>query len=220
MTDTPNEAADEKNWRRHGSRYRARRRAVDILFEAEARDLDPVAVVEDRVQLSRQADSAVAPVADYTRQIVAGAAEELDTIDEAIERYLAETWELDRLPAVDRAILRVSVWEILFNPDVDSPVAVVEGVELASQYGNDVAAPYIHAVLDDVAQSTSDLNPMAAAETGTEPAAEAVAEPIADSESDPEFTPEDPSVDAEPRPASAADPGPGPSRTTEDPDIS
>lgn len=216
MTDTPNEAADEQNWRRHGSRYRARRRAVDILFEAEARDLDPVAVVEDRVQLSRQADSAVAPVADYTRQIVAGAAEELDTIDEAIERYLAETWELDRLPAVDRAILRVAVWEILFNPKVDSPVAVVEGVELASQYGNDVAAPYIHAVLDDVAQSTSDLHPLATAEAD----ADAVAEPIADSESDPEFTPEDPTVDAEPRPASAADPGPGPSRTTEDPDIS
>ena len=216
MTDTPNEAADEQNWRRHGSRYRARRRAVDILFEAEARDLDPVAVVEDRVQLSRQADSAVAPVADYTRQIVAGAAEELDTIDEAIERYLAETWELDRLPAVDRAILRVAVWEILFNPEVDSPVAVVEGVELASQYGNDVAAPYIHAVLDDVAQSTSDLHPLATAEAD----ADAVAEPIADSESDPEFTPEDPTVDAEPRPASAANPGPGPSRTTEDPDIS
>jgi len=216
VTDTPNEAADEQNWRRHGSRYRARRRAVDILFEAEARDLDPVAVVEDRVQLSRQADSAVAPVADYTRQIVAGAAEELDTIDEAIERYLAETWELDRLPAVDRAILRVAVWEILFNPEVDSPVAVVEGVELASQYGNDVAAPYIHAVLDDVAQSTSDLHPLATAEAD----ADAVAEPIADSESDPEFTPEDPTVDAEPRPASAADPGPGPSRTTEDPDIS
>jgi len=216
VTDTPNEAADEQNWRRHGSRYRARRRAVDILFEAEARDLDPVAVVEDRVQLSRQADSAVAPVADYTRQIVAGAAEELDTIDEAIERYLAETWELDRLPAVDRAILRVAVWEILFNPEVDSPVAVVEGVELASQYGNDVAAPYIHAVLDDVAQSTSDLHPLATAEAD----ADAVAEPIADSESDPEFTPEDPTVDAEPRPASAANPGPGPSRTTEDPDIS
>jgi len=216
VTDPPNEAADEQNWRRHGSRYRARRRAVDILFEAEARDLDPVAVVEDRVQLSRQADSAVAPVADYTRQIVAGAAEELDTIDEAIERYLAETWELDRLPAVDRAILRVAVWEILFNPEVDSPVAVVEGVELASQYGNDVAAPYIHAVLDDVAQSTSDLHPLATAEAD----ADAVAEPIADSESDPEFTPEDPTVDAEPRPASAADPGPGPSRTTEDPDIS
>jgi len=216
VTDTPNEAADEQNWRRHGSRYRSRRRAVDILFEAEARDLDPVAVVEDRVQLSRQADSAVAPVADYTRQIVAGAAEELDTIDEAIERYLAETWELDRLPAVDRAILRVAVWEILFNPEVDSPVAVVEGVELASQYGNDVAAPYIHAVLDDVAQSTSDLHPLATAEAD----ADAVAEPIADSESDPEFTPEDPTVDAEPRPASAADPGPGPSRTTEDPDIS
>ena len=152
---------DERNWRRHGARYRARRRAVDILFEAEARDIDPVAVVEDRIELARVDLHGVAPIASYTRDIVTGAAEQLDTIDETIERYLAETWELNRLPAVDRAILRVGVWEILFNPEVDGATAVVEGVELASQYGSDVAAPYIHAVLDDVVQAGSELNPFA-----------------------------------------------------------
>ncbi|RNE49236.1 transcription antitermination factor NusB [Corynebacterium alimapuense] len=151
---------EDKYWRRHGARYRARRRAVDILFEAEARDIDPVAVVEDRISLSTQRDAAVAPVADYTRVIIAGAAAELDGIDEMIERFLATDWELYRLPAVDRAILRVAVWEILHNPEVDSAVAVVEGVELASQYGNDVASPYIHAVLDDVAQTLAADNPM------------------------------------------------------------
>lgn len=168
MSDTKDQPADrvgeereedERNWRRHGARYRARRRAVDILFEAEARDIDPVAVVEDRIELARVDVHGVAPVASYTRDIVTGAAEQLDTIDETIERYLAETWELNRLPAVDRAILRVGVWEILFNPEVDGPTAVVEGVELASQYGSDVAAPYIHAVLDDVVQAASELNP-------------------------------------------------------------
>lgn len=201
MTDTP----EETNWRRHGARYRARRRAVDILFEAEARDIDPVAIVEDRVALSRDPDNSVAPIADYTRQIVNGAAEQLDTIDETIERYLADTWELNRLPAVDRAILRVGVWEILFNPEVDGAVAVVEGVELASQYGNDVAAPYIHAVLDDVVQAGAADNPFV--------------EPVSDPESDPQFTPHEPGLDAEPRHASAADPGPGPVRKHDHPDV-
>lgn len=206
---TPSPDNGERNWRRHGARYRARRRAVDILFEAEARNIDPVAIVQDRVELARLPANAVAPVAEYTRALVTGAAEQLDTIDETIERYLSDTWELNRLPAVDRAILRVGVWEILFNPEVDGATAVVEGVELASQYGSDVAAPYIHAVLDDVVQAGSDLNPFG------EPAVE----PIADADADPEFAPEDPTVDAEPRPASAADPGPGPTRSEDSADV-
>lgn len=211
MTDTTDqprlgeEQDDDRHWRRHGARYRARRRAVDILFEAEARDIDPVAVVEDRIELARVDVHGVAPIASYTRDIIAGAAEQLDTIDETIERYLAEDWELNRLPAVDRAILRVGVWEILYNPDVDGATSVVEGVELASQYGSDVAAPYIHAVLDDVVQAGSELNPFG--------------EPVVDADADPEFTPDEPGVDAEPRPSSAADPGPGPTRSPDSPDV-
>ena len=82
------------DYKRHGARYRARRRAVDMLFEAETRDIDPVAIVEDRTELSRNPLNAVAPVADYTREIVAGAAEKLDDLDDAIERSLSEDWEL------------------------------------------------------------------------------------------------------------------------------
>ncbi len=151
----------EINYKRHTARYRARRRAADILFEAESRDVDPVSIVEDRIALARDESNGVAPIAEYTSQIVRGAAEELDAIDEAISRYLSEDWEFYRLPAVDRAIMRVSVWELLFNPDVPVATAVVEGVELASQYSTDQAAPYIHAVLDDIAQSRSADNPMA-----------------------------------------------------------
>ena len=58
------------DYKRHGARYRARRRAVDILFEAETRDIDPVAIVEDRVELSLDPKNAVAPIADYTRETV------------------------------------------------------------------------------------------------------------------------------------------------------
>lgn len=161
-----------KNWRRHGKRYRARRRAVDILFEAEARDFDPVAIVDERVQLAAQPEPQVAPVAEYTRTIVTGAATELDRIDETIARYLSEDWQLDRLPAVDRAILRMSTWELLYNPDVPKGTAVVEGVELASEYSNDVAAPYIHAVLDDVAEIVEQLREEIAGEAAPAEAAE------------------------------------------------
>ncbi|WP_018295601.1 transcription antitermination factor NusB [Corynebacterium lubricantis] len=154
MSETT-ETRDQKeprNPKRHGTRYRARRRAVDILFEAEARDLDPVAIVEDRVQLAKNPDNQVAPVNEYTRALVSGTAEKLDDIDDVIERFLSQDWELGRLPAVDRAILRVASWEIMFNDDVDGPISVVEGVEMASEYSGSQAAPYIHAVLDDVVQ--------------------------------------------------------------------
>lgn len=150
---------DTRDFKRRGQRYRARRRAVDILFEAEARDVDPVAIVDDRVQLARDPENQVAPVNEYTRTLVTGAAEKLDEIDDAIERFLSVDWELGRLPAVDRAILRVAAWEILFNDEVDGPVSVVEGVEMAAEYSGNQAPPYIHAVLDDIVQSHADNAP-------------------------------------------------------------
>lgn len=147
--------------RRHGARYRARRRAADIMYEAENRDVDPVAIVEDRIKLARENEHNVAPIAEYTKVLVTGVAEELDTIDTTIERFLSEDWELYRIPAVDRAIMRVAVWELLFNPEeIDLATAVTEGVELASEYSTDAAAPYINAVLDDVAHFRSEDNPM------------------------------------------------------------
>nr|WP_275434218.1 transcription antitermination factor NusB [Corynebacterium kefirresidentii] len=168
MAVSDNTPKRDINYKRHTARYRARRRAADILYEAENRDIDPVAIVEDRIALAREDRNAVAPIAEYTKVIIKGAAEELDVIDETISRYLSEDWELHRIPAVDRAILRVSVWELLFNPDIPTATAVVEGVEIASQYSNEQAAPYIHAVLDDVAQSRSAESPMSAEHQGLE----------------------------------------------------
>ena len=143
------------DYKRHGARYRARRRAVDILFEAETRDLDPVAIVEDRAALAQDPANAVAPIADYTREIIAGAAENLDEIDDSIERFLSENWELNRIPAVDRAILRVATWEILYNDDVAPPISIANAMEMSTEYAGDNASPYIHAVLDDIIQANS-----------------------------------------------------------------
>lgn len=149
------------DYKRHGARYRARRRAVDILFEAETRDVDPVEIVEDRAELSRNPQNSVAPVADYTRQIISGAAEQLDDLDDAIERYLVDDWELFRLPAVDRQILRVCAWEIMYNEDVDAPISIKEGVEMAAEYSGAAASPYINVVLDGIAQRGAPEAPFA-----------------------------------------------------------
>ncbi|WP_115684543.1 transcription antitermination factor NusB [Corynebacterium senegalense] len=164
------------DYKRHGARYRARRRAVDILFEAETRDMDPVAIVEDRTELSKDPQNAVAPVAEYTRQIIAGAAEQLDDIDDAIERFLSENWEIDRLPAVDRQILRVATWEILFNDEVEPPIAIANALEMATAYADNSAPPYIHAVLDDIIQWSSADAP--ATEPSTEPEAAREPDPV------------------------------------------
>lgn len=163
-------------FKRRGARYKARRRAVDILFEAEARDVDPIAVIEDRVELARLPEPPVAPVAPYTQEIVRGVAFELDRIDETIARFLAEDWTLPRIPAVDRAILRVSTWELLFNAEVPRKTAVVEGIELASEYSTDVAPPYINAVLDDIMNHADDSTAEITAEEPTEDSQEDIAE--------------------------------------------
>lgn len=146
-----------KSYRRHGSRYKARRRGVDILYEAESRDVDPVAIVYDRVELSSDNANQVAPVSPYTQQIVAGVAEELDQIDEVISTYLSTDWELHRISAVDRAILRVAVWELIFNEEVPLKTVLSEAVELAAQYSGAKAPAYINAVLDSAVKDIDEL---------------------------------------------------------------
>lgn len=154
------------DYKRHGARYRARRRAVDILFEAETRDIDPVAIVEDRAELARDPQNAVAPIADYTREIILGVAETLDDLDDHIERFLDRDWELHRLPAVDRQILRVATWEILFNDEVPPAIAIANALEMATEYSGNQAPPYIHAMLDGITQAQSPDAPGDAAAEG------------------------------------------------------
>lgn len=157
------DSGKEVNYKRRGARYRARRRAVDLLFEAEQRGVDPAALIDERLELARDDESGVAPIAEYAEEIVRGVALEMVGIDSTIASYLAPEWPLHRLPAVDRAILRVGTWELFHNPDVPPRVAVVEGVELASEYSTDVAPPYINAVLDAEADIADQARMAAAA---------------------------------------------------------
>ncbi|WP_026342897.1 transcription antitermination factor NusB [Nocardia sp. BMG111209] len=160
MADHP--GGDRKSpHKKLGARHKARRRAVDLLFEAEARDVDPADLIDDRVQLSAKDDS-VAPVNPYTRTLVEGVADDLDRVDGAIESYLQD-WTLPRLPAVDRAILRVAVWELFHAADVPPVVAVDEAVELAKELSTDDSPGFVNGVLGRVVEVAPQVRAAAAA---------------------------------------------------------
>ncbi|MDJ0395524.1 transcription antitermination factor NusB [Rhodococcus sp. G-MC3] len=151
-TDTP---------KKLGARHKARKRAVDFLFEAEARDADPVDLAKERIELARGDDS-IAPVSEYTETLVVGVAENLDRLDSVISDHLND-WTLRRLPAVDRAILRVAVWELFHAIDVPPVVAVDEAVELAKQLSTDDSPSFVNGVLGQIVLVAPQVRAAAAA---------------------------------------------------------
>lgn len=144
-----------------GARHKARKRAVDFLFEAEARNVDPVNLAAERIELAR-ADDTIAPVSDYTSTLVEGVAENLDRLDGVIADHLKD-WTLTRLPAVDRAILRVAVWELFHATDVPPVVAVDEAVELAKQLSTDDSPGFVNGVLGQIVLVAPQVRAAAAA---------------------------------------------------------
>jgi N utilization substance protein B len=142
-------------------RHQARKRAVDLLFEAEARGLTPAEIVDVRTALAA-ANSEVAPLHPYTAAAARGVGEHLAHIDDLISSHL-QGWTLDRLPAVDRAILRVAVWELLYAEDVPEPVAVDEAVELAKGLSTDDSPGFVNGVLGQVMLVTPQIRAAARA---------------------------------------------------------
>ncbi|MFF0544281.1 transcription antitermination factor NusB [Nocardia thailandica] len=161
-------AEDQKgSFKKLGARHKARRRAVDLLFEAEARDVDVSDLLAERAELATR-DQAVAPVHAYTHTLVEGVADNLDRVDGTIESYLQD-WTLSRLPAVDRAILRVAVWELFHATDVPPVVAVDEAVELAKELSTDDSPSFVNGVLGQVVQVAPQVRAAAAATRAPRP---------------------------------------------------
>jgi N utilization substance protein B len=125
-----------------GARTKARKRALDVLFEAEQRHLDPITLLADRV--AEPGTEAALP--QYSADIVEGVIDRLDRIDELLETYSHE-WSLDRMPAVDRALLRIGTWEILFNDEVPDAVAIDEAVELSRSLSTDDSPVFVNGLL-------------------------------------------------------------------------
>jgi N utilization substance protein B len=121
------------------ARTKARKRAVDVLYEADVRGRDVLSVLADRMETPP-------PVPEHTIRLVEGVAEHSARIDALIEAH-ASNWSLDRLPDVDRAILRMAVFELLWADDVPDVVVIDEAVELAKALSTDDSPAYVNGVL-------------------------------------------------------------------------
>ena len=127
------------------ARTKARKRALDILFQSDVRG-DEIATI-----LAAEAKRAANEPAReaswlYAREIVDGIIDNREEIDEQITTF-AKDWSLARMPAVDRALLRIASWEILFNDEVPTAVAIDEAVELAKELSTEDSGAFVHGVL-------------------------------------------------------------------------
>src|ERR1700712_436727 len=146
-------------------RHQARKRAVDLLFEAEARGLTAAEIADGRNTLA-EGDDEVSTLNPYTVTVARGVTEHAAHIDDLISAHL-QGWTLERLPAVDRAVLRVAVWELLHADDVPGPVAVDEAVELAKSLSTDESPGFVNGVLGQVMLVTPQIRAAAAAVRST-----------------------------------------------------
>ncbi|MCC8247293.1 transcription antitermination factor NusB [Saccharothrix luteola] len=128
-----------------GARSKARKRALDVLYEADLRGTDPVTLLADRV-----GSTDVPPVNDYTIVLVEGVTAHRARIDDLISEH-AEGWTLQRMPAVDRAVLRIGLYELLWAADVPDAVAIDEAVELAKGLSTDDSPRFVNGVLGRIA---------------------------------------------------------------------
>ena len=135
------------------ARRKARKRALDVLYEADLRDLPPTEVM--RTYLERIEKPHPDHLA-YAISLVDGVAQHLDRIDELIASY-AEGWTIDRMPVVDRNLARIAVYELLYVPEIDDPVAITEAVELARSLSTDDSPRIINGVLSRIADLADHL---------------------------------------------------------------
>jgi N utilization substance protein B len=125
------------------ARSKARKRAVDLIYEADLRGADPIATLAERIALADP------PINDYTVTLVEGVSAHRADIDQMLSDY-SEGWTLERMPGVDRAILRVGLFELLWADDVPDAVAIDEAVELAKALSTDDSPKFVNGILGRV----------------------------------------------------------------------
>ena len=134
-----------------GACSKARKRALDVLYGADVRGQsinEALAAEQARADNDPKRSSSWG----YARDIVVGITEHGDEIDELIETY-AQGWTISRMPAVDRAIVRIGLWEILFNEEIPDGVAISEAVESATVLSTEDSAGFVNGLLARVAQT-------------------------------------------------------------------
>jgi transcription antitermination protein NusB len=134
------------------ARSKARKRALDVLFEAEVRGEPVLELLDERTA------AADPPVSDYAAELVRGVQAHREQIDQLLGAY-AQGWTLDRMPAVDRNILRIGLYELLWADDVPDPVAVSEAVALAGDLSTDDSASFVNGLLGRLLELKPTLAP-------------------------------------------------------------
>lgn len=133
------------------ARTKARKRAIDILYVADVRQISIAqSLAAEAERAASEPDRAVSWL--YAREIVDGVVDHGDEIDELIETY-SQGWSLARMPIIDRAILRIGIWEILFNDAVPPAVAINEAVEAAKVLSTDDSSGFVNGLLGRIAQT-------------------------------------------------------------------
>ena len=124
------------------ARTKARKRALDLLFEAEQRGVDAADLLRERLATPVTEH----PLPELTADLVSGVPERRAQLDELIATY-SHGWSLQRMPAVDRAILRLGAFEALYSEDVPEPVAISEWVALATELSTDESPRFVNGLL-------------------------------------------------------------------------
>ena len=129
------------------ARTKARKRALDLLFEAEQRGVNAADLLRERLA----APVTEAPLSEFTADLVMGVVEHWGQVDELIATY-SQGWTLQRMPAVDRAILRLGAYEVIWSSDVPEPVAISEWVGLATELSTDDSPRFVNGLLARLAE--------------------------------------------------------------------
>ncbi len=137
------------------ARSKARKQALDLLFESDIRGTNALETLQKRDIVEEGPDAR--PIREYTKVLIAGVAENARKIDELITTY-AQGWDMDRLPNVDRNILRLGIYEILWASDIPDSVAIDEALDLAKELSTDDSAGYIHGVLGRIASLKENIS--------------------------------------------------------------
>jgi N utilization substance protein B len=136
------------------ARSKARKAALDLLYEADIRGTNAIETLNLRDVVEEGPDAR--PIREYTRELVNGVGENYRKIDELITTY-AQGWDMDRLPAVDRNILRLGIYEILWSTTTPDGVAIDEALTLAKELSTDSSAGFIHGVLGRISSIKDSL---------------------------------------------------------------
>src|ERR1700712_2014147 len=130
------------------ARGKARKRALDVLYASEMRNRSTAEAL--------QKQSEAGPVNDYTIELVQGVTEHRDRLDEVISAY-SQAWTLARMPAVDRNVLRLATFEVLYMDDVPDAVAVSEALNLVRELSTDESPAFVNGVLGNIVRDRESL---------------------------------------------------------------